>query len=163
MGASGNAALRPWRERYLVFGEPVLGPEERDEVLACLDSRWLGTGPRVARLERDNAYLTERLNALLAKRYGASSERIDGSQLALFDEAESAEAENVPGGTQSVKAHTRSAGAKRALPRPSSSGSTSAMSWNSRNGYARPTGLSSRPSARKSPSSWTSCRLRCGC
>jgi dTDP-4-amino-4,6-dideoxygalactose transaminase len=41
-----------WRERDLVFGAPYLGPEERAEVLACLDSGWIGTGPRVERLER---------------------------------------------------------------------------------------------------------------
>ena len=42
----------PWRERYLVFGAPYIGPEERAEVLACLDSLWLGSGPRVARFEQ---------------------------------------------------------------------------------------------------------------
>jgi dTDP-4-amino-4,6-dideoxygalactose transaminase len=47
-----SAALRPWRDGYLVFGQPCLGDEEREELLACLDSRWLGTGPRVARLEQ---------------------------------------------------------------------------------------------------------------
>jgi dTDP-4-amino-4,6-dideoxygalactose transaminase len=45
--------LQPWRDRYLVFGAPQIGAEERDEVQACIDSSWLGTGPRVARLERD--------------------------------------------------------------------------------------------------------------
>src|SRR3989442_13797901 len=45
--------LQPWRDRYLVFGAPQIGTEERDEVQACIDSSWLGTGPRVARLERD--------------------------------------------------------------------------------------------------------------
>lgn len=43
----------PWRERYLVFGAPLIGPEERDEVLACLDERWLGSGPRVARFQEE--------------------------------------------------------------------------------------------------------------
>ena len=43
----------PWRDRYLVFGAPYLGEEERREVLACLDSGWIGSGPRVERLERD--------------------------------------------------------------------------------------------------------------
>src|SRR5262249_49923747 len=45
--------LNPWRERYLVFGAPSIGPEERAEVLACIDSGWLGTGPRTARFQRD--------------------------------------------------------------------------------------------------------------
>ncbi|MCU0667925.1 MAG: DegT/DnrJ/EryC1/StrS family aminotransferase [Myxococcota bacterium] len=41
----------PWRERYLVFGAPAFGPEERAAMLACLDSGWVGSGPRVAELE----------------------------------------------------------------------------------------------------------------
>jgi dTDP-4-amino-4,6-dideoxygalactose transaminase len=45
--------LQPWRDRYLVFGAPHIGAEERAEVQACVDSSWLGTGPRVARLESD--------------------------------------------------------------------------------------------------------------
>jgi dTDP-4-amino-4,6-dideoxygalactose transaminase len=44
--------FKPWRERPLVFGAPTIGAAERDEVIACLDSGWLGTGPRVAELER---------------------------------------------------------------------------------------------------------------
>jgi len=49
---------RPWRERPLIFGAPTLGAAERDEVIACLESGWLGTGPRVAELERRlRAYL----------------------------------------------------------------------------------------------------------
>jgi len=49
---------RPWRERFLVFGAPTLGAAERDEVIACLESGWLGTGPRVAEFERRlGAYL----------------------------------------------------------------------------------------------------------
>ncbi len=50
--------VRPWRKEHLVFGAPQIGPEERAEVLACLDSGWLGTGPRVAELEaRMRVYL----------------------------------------------------------------------------------------------------------
>ena len=45
--------MQPWREQYLVFGAPALGDEEVAEVLACIDSRWLGTGPRVARLQEE--------------------------------------------------------------------------------------------------------------
>jgi dTDP-4-amino-4,6-dideoxygalactose transaminase len=41
----------PWRDRYLVFGAPQVGADERAEILACLDSGWLGSGPRVAALE----------------------------------------------------------------------------------------------------------------
>jgi dTDP-4-amino-4,6-dideoxygalactose transaminase len=42
----------PWRESYLVFGAPAIGAAERDEVLACLESGWLGSGPRVAQFEK---------------------------------------------------------------------------------------------------------------
>jgi dTDP-4-amino-4,6-dideoxygalactose transaminase len=49
---------RPWRDTYLVFGAPSIGAAERAEVAACLDSGWLGSGPRVAELERRlQAYL----------------------------------------------------------------------------------------------------------
>lgn len=48
----------PWRERYLVFGAPSFGAEEREALLACLDSGWVGSGPRVALLEeRFRAYV----------------------------------------------------------------------------------------------------------
>ena len=40
---------------YLVFGAPYIGEEEIAEVEDCLRSGWLGTGPRVARFERDFA------------------------------------------------------------------------------------------------------------
>ena len=36
-----------------MFGAPLIGAEERDEVLACLDERWLGSGPRVARFQEE--------------------------------------------------------------------------------------------------------------
>ena len=39
-------------------------------------------------MQRDNARLLEQVNVLLAKRYGASSEAHDASQLSLFNEAE---------------------------------------------------------------------------
>lgn len=51
-------SLVPWRDRYLVFGAPSLGAEERAAIAACLDSGWVGSGPRVAELE-------ERLRDLL--------------------------------------------------------------------------------------------------
>ena len=40
---------------YIIFGAPTLGDEEIDEVIACLRSGWIGTGPRVARFEQDFA------------------------------------------------------------------------------------------------------------
>ncbi len=40
---------------FLVFGAPLIEEAEIDEVVACMRSGWLGTGPRVARFERDFA------------------------------------------------------------------------------------------------------------
>lgn len=46
-----GSPVRP-RERFLVFGAPDIQKEEIDEVVACLESGWIGTGPRVARFEQ---------------------------------------------------------------------------------------------------------------
>lgn len=40
---------------FLIFGAPDIRSDEIDEVVATLQSGWLGTGPRVARFERDFA------------------------------------------------------------------------------------------------------------
>ncbi|MHB9154923.1 MAG: DegT/DnrJ/EryC1/StrS family aminotransferase [Endomicrobiales bacterium] len=40
------------KENFLVFGSPLIGQEEIDEVVATLRSGWLGTGPRVRRFEQ---------------------------------------------------------------------------------------------------------------
>jgi dTDP-4-amino-4,6-dideoxygalactose transaminase len=40
---------------FLIFGAPEIGEAEISEVEACLRSGWLGTGPRVARFEREFA------------------------------------------------------------------------------------------------------------
>ncbi len=37
---------------FIVFGAPLIGREEIDEVVATLESGWIGTGPRVAAFER---------------------------------------------------------------------------------------------------------------
>jgi dTDP-4-amino-4,6-dideoxygalactose transaminase len=42
----------PVRDQFLVFGQPVLGQEEIDEVVETLKSAWIGTGPRTQRFER---------------------------------------------------------------------------------------------------------------
>lgn len=49
--------VRPVRskERFLVFGRPTIGEAEIAEVVDSLKSSWLGTGPKVARLEKDFA------------------------------------------------------------------------------------------------------------
>lgn len=42
-------------EEFLVFGSPLIEEAEIDEVVDCLRSSWLGTGPKVARFETDFA------------------------------------------------------------------------------------------------------------
>ena len=40
------------RSTYLIFGQPRIEQPEIDEVLACMRSAWLGTGPRAAEFEK---------------------------------------------------------------------------------------------------------------
>jgi len=40
------------RKNFLAFGSPLIEQPEIDEVVACLKSGWLGTGPRVHKFER---------------------------------------------------------------------------------------------------------------
>ena len=42
-------------KKFLVFGSPRIEKPEIREVVACLKSGWIGTGPRVARFEKDFA------------------------------------------------------------------------------------------------------------
>jgi len=49
--AAPAGSLRPWRKDPLVFGAPYIGKEERREIEACLDSGWIGRGPRVQLFE----------------------------------------------------------------------------------------------------------------
>jgi dTDP-4-amino-4,6-dideoxygalactose transaminase len=46
-----KSPVRP-RDRFLVFGAPDIRRAEIDEVVTCLESGWIGTGPRVAQFER---------------------------------------------------------------------------------------------------------------
>jgi dTDP-4-amino-4,6-dideoxygalactose transaminase len=48
-----GAARARIREEFLVFGSPLICEPEKREVLDCLETGWLGTGPKVAQLERD--------------------------------------------------------------------------------------------------------------
>ncbi|MEW6380564.1 MAG: DegT/DnrJ/EryC1/StrS family aminotransferase [bacterium] len=41
------------KERFLVFGSPAIEDAEIQEVVASMQSGWLGTGPKVARFEND--------------------------------------------------------------------------------------------------------------
>ncbi|MCM0083488.1 DegT/DnrJ/EryC1/StrS family aminotransferase [Geomonas sp. Red32] len=43
------------RAGFLVYGAPAIEAPEIEEVVACMESGWLGTGPRVAQFERDFA------------------------------------------------------------------------------------------------------------
>lgn len=43
------------RKQFLLFGAPAIGQPEIDEVVDSLESGWLGTGPKVAKFERDFA------------------------------------------------------------------------------------------------------------
>ena len=43
----------PDRTDFLVFGSPQIEEPEINEVLSCLQSSWLGTGPKVARFEAE--------------------------------------------------------------------------------------------------------------
>jgi len=38
---------------FLVFGAPAIERDEIDEVVRCLESGWIGTGPRVAQFEKE--------------------------------------------------------------------------------------------------------------
>lgn len=44
------------RNDFLIFGAPQIEQAEIDEVVAVMESGWLGTGPRTARFERDFAH-----------------------------------------------------------------------------------------------------------
>lgn len=41
------------KERFLVFGSPLIEEEEIREVVSCIESGWLGTGPKVSQFEAD--------------------------------------------------------------------------------------------------------------
>ena len=43
------------RKDLLVFGAPIIGDDEINEVVAVMQSGWLGTGPKVAQFEKDFA------------------------------------------------------------------------------------------------------------
>lgn len=47
--------LQPVRpaDKFLVFGAPQIGEDEEHEILSSMRSGWLGTGPKVARFERE--------------------------------------------------------------------------------------------------------------
>ena len=40
-------------ENFLPFAKPSIGEEEIKEIIACLESSWITTGPRVQRFEEE--------------------------------------------------------------------------------------------------------------
>lgn len=59
------------RDTFLVFGSPRIEQPEIDEVIACMESGWLGTGPKVAQFEQNfgtykNATYTAAVNSCTA-------------------------------------------------------------------------------------------------
>jgi dTDP-4-amino-4,6-dideoxygalactose transaminase len=46
---------KPQREDYLVFGSPLIGEEEIQELVETVRSGWIGTGPKTAKFEREFA------------------------------------------------------------------------------------------------------------
>jgi len=55
---------RPVRPDFLVFGRPLIGTEEIDEVVDTLRSGWIGFGPKCLRFEEDFAAYTRANHAL---------------------------------------------------------------------------------------------------
>jgi dTDP-4-amino-4,6-dideoxygalactose transaminase len=55
VAAPASDPVKPVRpsEKFLIFGAPLICDEEEREVLSSLRTGWLGTGPKVAQLERE--------------------------------------------------------------------------------------------------------------
>ncbi|MEE9169486.1 MAG: DegT/DnrJ/EryC1/StrS family aminotransferase, partial [bacterium] len=49
--AKDFSTSRPVRERFLVFGAPLIEEPEINEMVDSLRSGWLGSGPKVAKFE----------------------------------------------------------------------------------------------------------------
>jgi dTDP-4-amino-4,6-dideoxygalactose transaminase len=52
MSGSKNNPIRN-HDDFLVFGSPLIGENEKSEVRRCLETGWLGTGPKVVQFERE--------------------------------------------------------------------------------------------------------------
>ena len=50
---SNSHNFKPIRDDFLVFGSPKIEQAEIDEVVKCLKSGWIGTGPRVHEFENN--------------------------------------------------------------------------------------------------------------
>src|SRR5215472_16440601 len=55
LASPGSDPVTPVRpsEEFLIFGAPLICDEEEREILSSLRTGWLGTGPKVAQLERE--------------------------------------------------------------------------------------------------------------
>src|ERR1043165_353917 len=53
--SASPTGLEPMSPDFIVFGAPQIEREEIDEVVRCLESGWIGTGPRVAQFETEFA------------------------------------------------------------------------------------------------------------
>jgi dTDP-4-amino-4,6-dideoxygalactose transaminase len=54
LAINGGMPVRS-KQKFLVFGEPLIEDPEIEEVLDCMRRRWIGTGPKVHRFEQDFA------------------------------------------------------------------------------------------------------------
>ena len=54
LAVNGGVPVRT-KKNFLVYGSPMIEKEEIVEVTRCLKSRWIGTGPRANRFEREFA------------------------------------------------------------------------------------------------------------
>lgn len=52
MSQNKNKMVRE-KDNFLIYGSPLIEEPEIQEVVACLESGWLGTGPKVNRFEED--------------------------------------------------------------------------------------------------------------
>ncbi len=103
-------------------GEKIL-LEEVERLRRELAQTKAAFADKTAKLMRHNAALIEQINVLLARRFGASSERLSDEQLSLFNEAEAepdttpddAEAEDTDEAADSAPRRQRRSG-KRPLP-----------------------------------------------
>ena len=55
IASPASNAAKPIRssQDFLIFGAPLICDEEKREILSCLETGWLGTGPKVSQLERE--------------------------------------------------------------------------------------------------------------
>ena len=54
LAINGGNPVRP-KDRFLVFGAPLIGEPEINDVVQCMRTGWIGTGPKVSQFEKDFA------------------------------------------------------------------------------------------------------------